>query len=592
MPDQKNLILAIAASVAILVGFQFFFEAPRREAAIERQQVQEQQAQSQTQAPNVPGAAIPPTVQTVPQAPVAGQTQTAPVAPADRAAVVAETPRVAIETGRLRGSISLTGGILDDLTLINYRETIDPTSPQVVLLSPAGSLNPYFAEFGWSSARDAPVKVPDAATVWIASAGTLTPERPVLLTWDNGEGLRFEREIAVDDNFLFTVTQRVFNGGPAAVTLFPFGLISRSGTPETSRFFILHEGPLGVFGGTVDRFDYDDLQDEGRIAITSTGGWIGITDKYWLMALIPDQSVNITAGFGHRLDGGIDKYQADFLQSNGVNIAAGASTVVTNRLFAGAREVDVINGYNEALGIERFDLAIDWGWLPFLTKPFFIALKFLSEWSGNFGLAIIMLTILIKIAFFPLANRSYRAMSKMKLLQPEMKEIKERFGEDKQRQQQEMMALYKREGANPVSGCLPIFIQIPVFFALYNILFVTIEMRHAPFYGWIHDLSAPDPFNIFNLFGLIPWTPPALIPAIGIWPILMGLSMWAQQRINPQPTDPMQARIFMFLPFLFTFILAPFPAGLVIYWTVNNVLSVGQQWFIMRRAGVKNPAAT
>ena len=591
MPDQKNLILAIAASVAILVGFQFFFEAPRREAEIARQQVLEQQAQTQTPTPAVPGAAIPPAVETAPAAPVAGQAQPAPVVAVDRATVIAETPRVVIDTGRLLGSIALKGGRIDDLTLTDYRETIDPTSPQVVLLSPTGSANPYFAEFGWSTTRDAAIKVPDAATLWTASAGKLTPDRPVLLTWNNGEGLRFEREIAIDQDFMFTVTQRVSNNGPAAVTLFPFGLISRTGTPEVSRFFILHEGPLGVFNSTVDRFDYDDLQDDGRIVNASTGGWIGITDKYWLTALIPDQSVSVTAGFGHRLDNDIDKYQADFLQS-GVNVAAGASSVVTSRLFAGAREVDVIQRYSETLGIDRFDLAVDWGWLPFLTKPAFIALKFFSDWTGNFGVAIILLTLLIKIAFFPLANRSYRAMSKMKLLQPEMKKIKERFGDDRQRQQQEMMALYKREKANPVSGCLPIFIQIPVFFALYNILFVTIEMRHAPFFGWIHDLSAPDPFNLFNLFGLIPWTPPSLIPAVGIWPILMGVSMWAQMRLNPQPTDPMQARIFMFLPFLFTFILAPFPAGLVIYWTVNNVLSVGQQWFIMRRAGVKNPAAT
>jgi YidC/Oxa1 family membrane protein insertase len=589
MPDQKNLILAIVASVAILVGFQFFFEGPRRDAELERQQlVQEQQARQQ--APNAPRADVP-AAETAPGAPVAAETQAAPPLAANRDTVISETPRVVIDTARLRGSIALTGGLIDDLTLVNYRETIDPASPQVVLLSPAGSANPYFAEFGWSRARDTAIKVPDQTTVWQANARTLSPDRPVTLTWNNGEGLRFEREIAIDQDFLFTVTQRVVNNSPVEVTLFPFGLISRTGTPEVSRFFILHEGPLGVFNGTADRYDYDDLQDDGPLTETSTGGWIGITDKYWLMALIPDQSAPVTASFSHRIADGTDKYQADFLRG-GVFIPAGSAAEVTSLLFAGAREVDVINRYNETLGIDRFDLAIDWGWLPFLTKPFFIALTFFSDLTGNFGVAIILLTLVIKIAFFPLANRSYRAMSKMKLLQPEMKKIRERFGDDKPRQQKEMMALYKREKANPVSGCLPIFIQIPVFFALYNILFVTIEMRHAPFFGWIHDLSAPDPFNLFNLFGLLPFTPPAIIPAVGIWPILMGLSMYAQQRINPQPTDPMQARIFMFLPLLFTFILAPFPAGLVIYWTVNNILSVGQQWFIMRRAGVKNPAAT
>ena len=385
---------------------------------------------------------------------------------ADRASVVAETPRVVIDTPRLRGSISLVGGRIDDLTLLDYREEIDPASPQVILLSPSGSANPYFADFGWTFTADAPVKVPDGAALWQASAGPLAPDRPVTLTWNNGEGLRFEREIAVDEDFLFTVTQRVVNGSAAAVTLFPFGLISRTGTPEVSRFFILHEGPLGVFNGTLDYADYDDLQEDGRIVNETAGGWLGFADKYWLTALAPDQASNVTAILSHSLDGDTDKYQADFLQS-GVSIAAGASAQVTSRLFAGAREVDVIKRYNTS-GIDRFDLAIDWGWLPFLTKPFFIALKFLSEWSGNFGVAIILLTILIKIAFFPLANRSYRAMSKMKLLQPEMKKIKERFGEDRQRQQKEMMALYKREGANPVSGCLPIFIQIPVFFALYQ----------------------------------------------------------------------------------------------------------------------------
>ena len=419
--------------------------------------------------------------------------------------------------------------------------------------------------------------------------------------WDNGEGLVFLRTVEIDRDYMFTITQRVENNGDTPVTLFPFGWIRRIGQPRTTRFFILHEGALGVFNEEKTQVGYDDMRDdEGRrdpeLVETSTGGWIGYTDKYWMTALVPDQEREVRASFNYSADR--DMYQVDYLWTEGLTAQAGSAVEVTDRLFAGAKEVATFERYRDDLGVARFDLATDWGWLPFLTKPIFIALRAISNMlddaglAQSFGVAILVLTVGVKLAFFPLANRSYRAMSKMKLLAPEMKKIRERFKDDRQRQQQEMMALYKREKANPVSGCLPLVLQIPVFFALYNVLLVTIEMRHAPFFGWVHDLSAPDPLNIFNLFGLLPFDSPALIPALGLWPILMGVSMWLQQRLNPQPTDKMQARIFMMLPIVFTFILAGFPAGLVIYWSWTNILSVAQQWVIMKRAGVKHPAST
>ncbi len=388
----------------------------------------------------------------------------------------------------------------------------------------------------------------------------------------------------MDGDFMFTITQRVENKGNLPVTLHPYGLIRRQGTPEITGFYILHEGPYGVFDGTLLEVDYDDLDDEGLVKKTGTGGWIGITDKYWLTALVPDQKARTDSRFTHREDDGKDRYQVDYLGSKTV-VAAGGRSEVRSHFFAGAKEVDLLDSYMESLGVQRFDLAIDWGWLYFLTKPIFHGLVLINGYVGNFGLAILVLTVGIKLAFFPLANKSYTAMSKMKKLQPEMLKLRERFGEDKARLNQEMMALYKREKTNPASGCLPIVIQIPVFFALYKVLFVTIEMRHTPFYGWIQDLSAPDPYSVFNLFGLLPFALPDFL-MIGAWPLFMGLTMFLQQKLNPQPPDPVQAKIFMFLPIMFTFLLARFPAGLVIYWAWNNLLSIIQQWVIMRRMGV------
>ncbi|MEE9251150.1 MAG: membrane protein insertase YidC, partial [Alphaproteobacteria bacterium] len=564
MSDQQNLILAIAISVAIIVGFQYFYPSK-----VERDQARQQEISEE--APAAPGeaAGVSSPDSTVPKAPTAGAAPEAerprPAQPST--AQLTAVPRVKIESPRLQGSISLTGGRLDDLTLVDYRQTTEPDSAEIALFLPTGSASPYFAEFGWI-AQDGVVKVPGPETPWRADSRELTPERPVTLTWDNGQGLRFVRTYALDYNYMFTVTQRVENRGKDPVTLYPYGLVSRTGTPKTLGFFILHEGPLGVFNGTLEEKDYDDLQDAGAITQSTRGGWIGITDKYWLAALAPDQKQKVETRFLHTLAGDTDKYQVDY-RGEGRILAPGANTENASYLFAGAKEVKLLDAYAKDLGIELFDRAIDFGLFYFITKPIFYALAFFNEHLGNFGLAILLLTVMIKAAFFPLANKSYKAMGKMKKLQPQMMKLRDRFKEDRARMNQEIMALYKREKTNPASGCLPMVIQIPVFFALYKVLFVTIEMRHAPFFGWIEDLSARDPTSVFNLFGLLPFTLPDFL-MLGAWPLIMGLSMFLQMRLNPQPADPIQAKIFMFMPIMFTFILAPFPAGLVIYWAWNN----------------------
>jgi YidC/Oxa1 family membrane protein insertase len=568
MEQQRNLFLAIALSIAILLGFQIFFEQPRIQKQQALQQAQQaQQAQTAPQAPAAPGAP-PPSI--VPGTPSPAAAPPAPV----------QTPRLKIKTPRVEGSIALTGARLDDLKLVNYRETVDPKSKEIVLLSPAGTAHPYVVEFGWVP-KVAETKVPGHDTLWTASAGALTPDAPVTLTWDNGEGLRFTRTIAVDRNYLFTVTQKVENRGSAPVTLLPYGLIQRTGTPVTEGFYILHEGPIAIWDGKLKEVGYGDLQGEKPREQDTTGGWLGITDKYWLTALIPDQKERVHGRLGHAMREQKDLYHTDYLGAER-EVAPGASVETTARLFAGAKEVNLLERYEKELGVERFADAVDWGWFFFLTKPIFHVLDFFHRQIGNFGLGILVLTVIIKIIFFPLANKSYAAMSKMKDLQPKMLELREKHGDDKARLNQEMMALYKRAGANPLAGCLPIIIQIPVFFALYKVLFVTIEMRHAPFYGWIRDLSAPDPTTMFNLFGLIPWDPPSLLH-VGAWPIIMGVTMFLQQKLNPQPPDPIQAKMFMLLPFIFTYMLAQFAAGLVIYWAWNNLLSIAQQWAIMRR---------
>ncbi|MBL4740977.1 MAG: membrane protein insertase YidC [Sneathiella sp.] len=570
MSDQKNVILAVVLSFLIIFGFQYFVDTPKIEEQNAQQATEQSGSRSTAPSPNL-GTASAPSVGGIVEQTIS------------REESLKSSPRIAINTLSLHGSISLKGARIDDLSLSNYHETVDPSSPEIKLLSPTGSPNPYYADFGWSVSSDLKVKLPNNDTLWKTNSSQLTPDSPLVMTWDNGEGLIFTRTYSLDENYLFTIDQQVRNTGTTDVTLFPYGLISRTGLPETTGFYILHEGPIGVFNETLEELDYDDLTEEGSKSVDSTGGWIGMTDKFWLAALLPDQSVKFKGRFNHIANG--DRYQTDYLNQDGVTIPAGGSATATNRLYAGAKEVHVLDKYEEEFGIDRLELAIDWGWFYFLTKPIYFALEFLAEQIGNLGLAILALTVVIKLLLLPLAHKSYVSMSKMKKLQPEMVKLREKFGDDKQELNKEMMALYKREKANPAAGCLPILLQVPIFFALYKVLFVTLLMRHQPFYGWITDLSAPDPTTIFNLFGLIPWTPPEFL-LIGALPLLMGVSMFLQQKFNPQPADPVQAKIFMFMPIFFTFLLASFPAGLVIYWTWNNCLSIAQQWYIMRKMGV------
>ena len=583
MNEQKNLILAVVLSVVILVGFQFFYEVPK----IAQQQARQAELMASGEADSsVPAASDAPS-----GAPVAGGILSggaglsAEDAAKIRGEIAADPKRIRIDAPGMRGTISTVGARIDDAILTHYRETLESDSDNIHLLKPVGAPKSYYAEFGWVS-EDQDVPVPTAKTVWTADSDMLTPNQPVTLTWNNGAGLVFERTYAIDNQFMFSVMQTVRNSSGAPVTLFPYGLLSRGGTPETSGFYILHEGPLGVFDETLKEVDYDELQEDGNIEVAATGGWIGITDKYWLAALVPARNETVKYRFMHTIRQQDDRYQTDYLGSARA-IPSGGSVDSNVRLFVGAKEVKLLDKYEAEYGIANFDLAVDFGWFYFLTKPFFYALSWLHEMVGNFGIAILIFTVAVKVVFFPLANKSYISMAKMRELTPKMQVLREQYSADKQRLNQEMMALYKNEKVNPASGCLPIIVQIPVFFALYKVLFVSIEMRHAPFYGWIHDLSAPDPTTLFNLFGLIPWTPPSFIPMIGVWPVLMGLTMYLQQRLNPQPADPIQAKVFMFLPFFFTFLLANFPAGLVIYWVWNNLLSIAQQRLIMWRMGVK-----
>lgn len=596
--DQRNLILAIVLSVSILLGFQVFIEGPRIEEQRALQEAQKAKEAAQTINPAIPGqvvAPIPgqqsivPTPGAVPPgagAPVAGQPAAA--RSISRAAIVSAEPRIKITTDRVIGSIRLKGGLIDDLTLLNYRQTLEKDSENIVMLSPLGTENPYYAQFGWTSTTTG-VTLPNADTVWTTDRSTLSVGQPVTLRWTNPEGIEFAQVISIDENFMFAVDQRITNNSNQTAVIHPFGLISLSGMPETAGFWILHEGMIGVFDETLTEVDYDDLPDEpnGIQAVDGAAKWLGITAKYFATSLVPDQKVANKGRFVHTAPGGKDKFQADYLAAS-QTVAPGQSAAFSTRLFAGAKEVRLLDSYEEKLGIPRFDRMVDFGWFYFLTKPIFYAIDYFYQLLGNFGLAILLLTVLIKLAFFPLANKSYKSMSRLKKLQPKMVEIREKHKDDRQRQNTAMMELYKKEGANPMSGCFPILIQIPVFFALYKVLFVTIEMRHAPFFGWIQDLSAPDPYGLLIGFGLFQWDVPQSLQIVnvGIWPIIMGVTMFLQQRLNPQPADPMQQKIFMLLPIVFTFLLGSFPAGLVIYWAWNNTLSIAQQWVIMRKMGV------
>ncbi len=593
MNDQKNFILAIVLSAMVLIAWQYFIGMPQIDKQRQQQTQQTQQTQQQQPpAQPVPGQEARPQPQTG-TPPVPGQPAPAAGPQQSREVVIAASPRVQIETPRLKGSISLKGGRVDDLSLSQYHVTVDPNSPPVVLLSPSGSPHPFYAEFGWIGGAGAAAKLPDAETAWRQEgSGALGIDRPVTLTWDNGEGFAFRRTIAVDEKYVFTVRDEVANKGTSPVTLFPYALISRHGTPETLGYYILHEGLIGVLGADgLQEITYKTIEEKKNITFKATNAWFGITDKYWAATLLPDPAAAVQARFSSGQLGQLKTYQTDYLL-DAVTVQPGGSGAAQARLFAGAKEVAIIDGYDKGLKLNRFELLIDWGWFYFITKPMFWAIDWLYRFSGNFGVAILLVTVIIKFIFFPLANKSYASMAKMKAVQPQMALIKERYPDDKMKQQQAMMELYKKEQINPVAGCLPIAIQIPVFFALYKVLFVTIEMRHAPFFGWIKDLSAPDPTNVFNLFGLIPYDP-TVLPVIGhflhigAWPLIMGFTMWIQMKLNPAPPDPTQKMIFDWMPIIFTFMLASFSAGLVIYWAWNNTLSVIQQSIIMHKHGAK-----
>ncbi|MGM0584371.1 MAG: membrane protein insertase YidC [Pseudomonadota bacterium] len=579
MDEQKNMLIAAVLSFVVIAAWFILFP-PEQQAPMPPEQgaVQEQAAGGQ------PGAGAP-------EAPEA--------APATREAAIERAPRVPIESARVAGSINLKGGRIDDLKLHDYQETLEPDSPDVVLLSPIGAEHPFYAVYGWLPTAERPVTTPGPNTEWRVESGeTLSPGSPVTLAWDNGEGLIFRREIALDDNYMFTVRQSVENTTGEPVNLAPYGYVARRGEPETVDFYILHEGALGKLDGVLKEEGYGDLRDlEGtggpgerqQVVSVQEHGWLGFTDKYWMSTLIPAQNQAFDAVFKFVQRQSGPEYRTE-MRLPLMTVAAGETAATETRLFAGAKEYDTIKSY-EAQGIPGFIDSIDWGWFFFLTKPFAQLLLFLNGIIGNMGWAIIATTFLVKLVLFPLAYKSYVSMSKMKKLQPEMEKIKERVGDDRMKMQQEMMALYKREKANPAAGCLPILLQIPIFFSLYKVLFVTIEMRHAPFILWIEDLSAPDPTSWLNLFGLLPWAAPGqdsilALVSIGALPILLGVTMWMQQKLNPAPADQTQAMIFAWMPWVFMFLLGRFAVGLVIYWVANNVITFAQQYLIMRSQGV------
>ena len=549
MNEQKNLLLAIVASLIILLIFQYLFPTERK--------MIEENVEAENQIKEVPQEKI-----------------------LDREEIVKNNKRIYFsESSRIKGSISLIGARFDDVILKDYKDTIKPESRQVTLLSPNNTLNPYFVELGWMSQEN--INLPNKNSEWQLIEGKeLGPENHITIKWVSPEGIEFIRKIEIDKDYLITIEQKVTNVSNKDISLTQYGRINRTGTPKTSGFYILHEGLIAVLNERLIEIDYDDIIEEGSKSIISKGGWVGITDKYWLAALIPDQRSRIEGGFKAVLKN-IERYQAQYT-SNEIVLEKGETASVKSNVFIGAKEVDLLDKYSNQLSIEMFDRAVDFGWFYVITKPLFLLLHKLSDLLGNVGLSILALTVLIRIVLFPLANKSFKSMSRMKILTPKMTEIRERYKTDKLKMQQEIMALYKSEKVNPLSGCLPILIQIPIFFALYKVLFVTLETRHAPFYGWVKDLSAPDPTTIFNLFGLFNFMPPSFL-MIGAWPLLMALTMYLQQKLNPAPPDPLQAKIMSFLPLMFLFLFATFPAGLVIYWTWNNILSIGQQWIIMKK---------
>ena len=574
MNEQKNLFLAIGISIFIIVIFQFLFptsinksiESVENEILAPATSIDEQKT-------NIIEI----------------------IKPKEDALLV--NKRINIETPSVTGSINLQGAILDDLTLSNYKVSMEEGSKNIDLLSPDGTANPYYIEFGWKALNNQSTQLPNLETIWEADSSNLTPGNSVRLSWTSSENNTFIMNFIVDENYMFSVKQEVINNSSSKLEIYPYRLIKRINTPKTINFFILHEGLISLVNDELLEKGYDDLLDDCSSSMPikdsfcdakAQGGWLGFTDKYWMSVLIPDPNEPINVNYRHG-NNGRDSYRMGYV-GQVFNVAPGNSISYNGKVFAGAKKLDILSQYDKSLSIERFTDSIDWGWFAFLTKPVSYAINWFYGYAGNFGLAIIAFTILMRLILFPLAHASFKSMAKMKKLQPEMQRLKETYPNDRQKMQQELMALYKREGANPVAGCLPILVQIPIFFSLYKVLFITIEMYHAPFYGWIHDLSAPDPLGILTVFGLISWDVPGALSIIniGILPIIMGLTMWLQQKLNPAPADATQAKIFALLPFVFTFVLAGFAAGLVLYWSVNNTLSIAQQWFIQRKILAKN----
>ena len=573
MNEQRNLYLAIGISIAIIIFFQMLIPTQpiNPSTSIDDETIE-------------PAKSISDSNQDINEI-------------KSRDDVISANNRVTFKTNSIQGSINLKGGVLDDLTLSKYKESLDINSENIHLLSPNGTLNPYFIETGWINNNE--IEVPNQNTIWKSNSSSLSPSNPVTLEWTNSKNITFKKIFTIDDNYMFSITQEIENKSNEEIEIYPYRVIKRINTPDTIGFFILHEGLISLVDDELLEKNYDDLAEDCTKSLqnlkksfcdknSTNGGWLGFTDKYWMSALIPeaDQSIRVEHRHSNK---GRDNYSSGYIGQKYL-VNKNDSLVYNGKLFVGAKKLDILSEYDENLSIPRFTDAIDWGWFSFLTKPVSYAINWFYGYAGNFGLAIIAFTILMRLLLFPLAQASFKSMAKMKKLQPDMQRLKETYPNDRQKMQQELMALYKREGANPVAGCLPILVQIPIFFSLYKVLFVTIEMYHAPFYGWIHDLSAPDPLGLMTLFGIIPWNVPPLLSLIdiGILPIIMGFTMWLQQKLNPAPADPTQARIFALLPFIFTFVLAGFAAGLVLYWSVNNILSIAQQWFIQRRILAKN----
>ena len=555
MDNQKNLLLAVVFSLVILIGFDFFF-APKK-SEINKVQVNENISEEtlDKNTPSIDSSLIKKSNE-----------------------IKSSEKRIKFKANRIEGSINLFGATIDDIILSDYFQTIEKKK-KIQVLQQESSNSPYFLRMGWAS-TDKSIELPDKNSLWKANKENFNNEK-IKLEWSNNKGLKIIREISFDENFMITITDEVINGTSGKIDLTNFSYLRRKNYEPENKFFILHEGPLGVFNDTLKEVSYDELHENKEIVESTKNGWIGYTDHYWQVAIFPDTNESFKARF-KTLNDRRNSIQIDFINDNVKSVEPNSNLVTKSYVFAGAKEVPLIDNYIKELNVNKLDLSVDFGWFYFLTKPLFYALNFLSTKFENFGIGIIILTIFIRIILFPLANKSFKSMNSMRILTPEIQRVRERYKDDRQKMNQEMFALYREKKINPAAGCLPILIQIPIFFALYKVLFVSIEMRHAPFFGWIKDLSAPDPTSLFNLFGLIPWDPPLFL-TIGIWPLLMGLTMYLQQKINPPPPDPIQAKIFMMLPFIFTFLLATFPSGMVVYWTVNNVLSIGQQYILLKK---------